>query len=266
MAQPDFYFILIHVLDGHFGILPTSLKSSNNKKVGIYVECFLRGAAQQTDIINSSSPIWNHRFMWQLTHKTLNQLKTDRIPVKLQFYLQEPNNKTLLGHVVLNLRDGGTDEKEKIYSLLHAKEVPPPQVNLLFRVCKKSEWDEELQKRERREQHLKELKKKINNKMSPSNNQIISVASTKLHQTKPKVENKKVPKIEQKPVVIATNNGIEAHTDSNDDNYYSNLQTPIKNQKKEENKQQPVFLKQEIPTKIIQQPVVSFSIIKINKN
>lgn len=198
MAQPDSYFVIVHVLEGHFGILPPSLKQAGNKKVGIYVECSLKGALQQTEPVNSSSPVWNHRFMYQLTPKTLLQFKTDRVPLKLQFQLQDLHGKSPLGHVVLNLRDGETNEKEKTHSLLHAKEQPPPQVTVLFRICKKSEWEEEQREREKREHHLRELKKKMGQR-SPTD-QILAVASTKLATVKPKVERPKTQRIEPKPL------------------------------------------------------------------
>lgn len=135
-------------------------------RTAILAECTFNDDTQQTLSISNPNPFWNHQMKWILSKKRLVAFKAARVPVKLNFYGAEENSvRQLLGYVVLSLRDGN-DDKEQWHSLLYSKQAAAPEVKILFRICKKSDYEEEqLEKKKRsrlivRERKLRQQKDK----------------------------------------------------------------------------------------------------------
>ncbi|KAJ3318930.1 hypothetical protein HDV06_006919 [Boothiomyces sp. JEL0866] len=106
----------------------------------VYIQCRFNNEILTTDPVQQTkSPIFDTELAWDIEHKQLSFLRSQRATLKLQVYsINSHSQRELLGYIILDLRaaSGQSPYPEKWYTLINTKNTSPfkPQLKLSFAV------------------------------------------------------------------------------------------------------------------------------------
>ncbi|KAJ3261499.1 hypothetical protein HK103_005334 [Boothiomyces macroporosus] len=106
----------------------------------VYIQCRFNNEILTTDPVpQTKSPIFDTELAWDIEHKQLSFLRSQRATLKLQVYsINSYSQRELLGYIILDLRaaSGQAPYPEKWYTLINTKNASPfkPQLKLSFAV------------------------------------------------------------------------------------------------------------------------------------